>query len=91
MLHQHEVRLPPLVEEALQRTAIPLSEIDAAEFTDWVDSKKTVLGEIEGDVRDAKRRITAAKGPRPKPKVRRILTRAARVMVLFRRRMLDRS
>jgi hypothetical protein len=66
VLQKHEQRLGDLYQEANDQTAIPISESDASDMHDWVDSKKTILNEIEGDLRDGKRRVTAAKGPRKK-------------------------
>ena len=66
MLQKHEQRLGDLYQEANDQTAIPISEIDASAMHDWVDSKKPILNEIEGDLRDGKRRVTAARGPRKK-------------------------
>lgn len=41
----------------------PLSEVDAADFHNKLEEEKSRASVICGDVRDAKRRITAVKGP----------------------------
>ena len=43
-----------------------VSEIDVGEFTSLLESEKKVAAAVEVDVRDAKRRISAAKGPKKK-------------------------
>ena len=68
VLETHAYGLPDLFGEADEKASTPVSEIDPAEFHDWVDARKPKLSVIEGDLRDAKRCISAAKGPRKKSK-----------------------
>ena len=44
----------------------PVSEINAEEFANFIQQEKDQLKEIEGDIKDAKRRISAAKNGGPK-------------------------
>ena len=57
----------PTAEQAVVRVAAlagkPVAEID---FSDQLTKEKTVAAQIETDVKDAKRRINAAKGPKGK-------------------------
>ena len=48
--------------------AIPASEVDATVFQNCLQEEKDKATVIAGDVRDAKRRITATKGPQKKQK-----------------------
>jgi len=64
VLRRHEERLPYLVQYANDRASKPLSEVIPEEFSEWVDLQKPTLSEIEGDVRDGRRRVSATKGPR---------------------------
>ena len=66
MLRKHQGELDILFEEADAMTKTPISEIDATAMHNWVDLKKPFLNEIEGDLKDGKRRVSAAKGPRKK-------------------------
>ena len=68
MLEKHGRGLPHLFQEADEKASTPLSEVISEEFHDWVDARKPQLNVIEGDLKDAKRRISAAKGPRRKAK-----------------------
>ena len=43
---------------------IPQSQLDPNSVGDFIDNQKLVLKEVDHDVKDAKRRISAAKGPR---------------------------
>lgn len=56
------------VDEQMQGAAVkantPMSEVDAPSFQDFVEHAKAPLNEIEVDIRDAKRRINLAKGPK---------------------------
>jgi hypothetical protein len=58
--------LPYLVQYANDRASKPLSEVIPEEISEWVELQKPALNEIEGDVRDGKRRVSATKGPRKK-------------------------
>ena len=42
------------------------SEINAGEFTSLLEAEKKVAATVDVDIRDAKRRISAAKGPKKK-------------------------
>ena len=52
----------------------PVSEINAEEFANFIQQEKDQLKEIEGDIKDAKRRISAAKngGPKNEMPIRRL-------------------
>ena len=47
----------------------PAASIDATEFGSFIEEEKSGLKDVEVDMRDAKRRITAAKGGSKKKKV----------------------
>ena len=47
----------------------PVSSVDQQEMLNWLEERKKVLKPMEDDVKDAKRRITAAKGPKKKSAV----------------------
>lgn len=51
-------------EAADAKANIPLSEVDPQTIHDFIDLKKTFLSTVEGDLKDGKRRVTAAKGPK---------------------------
>ena len=51
---------------ACDKKDTPISEVDSDSLLEWIDSQKPWLKVVETDVRDAKRRISAAKGPRKK-------------------------
>lgn len=51
----------------MEKSNLPASDVNTSELLEWVESQKPLLKEIETDVRDAKRRICVAKGPRKKP------------------------
>ena len=65
-LRRHEENLPDVCEACADKAGVPVSEVDATSFTEWVHVRKPYLLEVETDVRDAKRRINLAKGPRNK-------------------------
>ena len=44
----------------------PASETNPGQVGEFIDEQKAVLKNVDADVKDAKRRINAAKGPRPK-------------------------
>lgn len=58
----------PKAEQAYKRTEekvnTPLSAVDAIIFHNFIEEEKQLATEILGDIRDAKRRISAAKGPK---------------------------
>ena len=57
-------------EAAEEKVGQPLSEVVVEEVNDFLDVHKPTLATIEGDVRDAKKRIALAKPrSRPAPKV----------------------
>ena len=60
----------PDAAEAVERVATlagtPVSEIDLVDFSDQLTNEKKFAAQIEADVKDAKRRINAAKGPKGK-------------------------
>ena len=43
---------------------MPLSEVDCDSFQSFLDEQKVALNTMEVDIRDARRRINLAKGPR---------------------------
>ena len=66
-LREHESAAAGGLEEAERRASIPVSEIDAMQMTNWMSVSKTNLKPIDDDIKDARRRVTAAKGPKKRP------------------------
>lgn len=68
----------PAAEQAVERVVAlagkPVSEIDLVDFSDELTNEKKIAAQIETDVKDAKRRINAAKGPRAKRKAQKPAT-----------------
>ena len=68
----------PAAGQAVERVAAlagkPVSEIDLVDFSDQLTNEKKIAAQIETDVKDAKRRINAAKGPRGKKKTQKTAT-----------------
>lgn len=54
------------VREITDQLSTPLSSVDVSLFMNFIESKKTALKHVDQDLKDAKRRISVAKGPRPK-------------------------
>lgn len=50
----------------MEKMQIPPSEIDPEDIATFIEGEKCNLKDAVDDAKDAKRRITAAKGPRPK-------------------------
>ena len=63
-LGAHEDPVKELVDEAADMAGIPLTNIDAESMTGWVNSQKSFLSAVDTDLKDARRRVNAAK---PKP------------------------
>lgn len=49
-----------------EKLAVPMSDVNLAEFRSFIEVQKADAAPIETDCKDAKRRINVAKGPRPK-------------------------
>lgn len=64
VLRKHLSELPEQFDTAVDMSNTPLSEIDPESIHAFVDSKKQFLDTVEGDLKDGKRRVSAAKGPR---------------------------
>ena len=68
----------PTAEDAIERVVAlagkPVSEINLVDFSDQLTNEKKIAAQIETDVKDAKRRINAAKGPRAKRKAQKPAT-----------------
>lgn len=52
--------------ECEKRAAKPPSSIDLQEMLSWLEESKKKCKVIDDDVKDAKRRVNAAKGPKKK-------------------------
>lgn len=63
-LESHKDPVAELRDEAAEKAGIPLSNIDAEALTEWVNSQKSFLSAVDTDLKDARRRVSAAK---PKP------------------------
>ena len=55
-------------EEAVEKAALPTTSLDASDVATWIDDQKQQLATLDADLKDAKRRIRAAKGPVKKKK-----------------------
>lgn len=64
VLRKHEQSLPEHFAEANEKASIPLSELDVDDTHGWIETQKPYVHEVETDIRDAKRRVTLAKGPK---------------------------
>ena len=49
-----------------QKMSIPMSEINPEDIATFIEDEKKHLKEVVDDAKDGKRRVTAAKGPRPR-------------------------
>ena len=65
-LSRHEKIAPDHFDSALQKSTTPLSEVDVDALYAWVEEQKGPLNVVLVDVRDAKRRVSAAKPRKPK-------------------------
>lgn len=65
-LEKHSQRCPDYHVAALDKSNTPQSEVEVDNLHEWIDSQKPYLKEVETDVRDAKRRVSLAKGPKKK-------------------------
>ena len=65
-LGKHEKQCPEYHSAALDKSNTPQSEVHVDELHAWIDTQKPYLKEVETDVRDAKRRVSLAKGPKKK-------------------------
>ena len=65
-LHEHEDPLDAGYEAAQEKAALPISSVDEQELLAFLETSKKDLKPIDDDVKDARRRITAAKGPKKK-------------------------
>ena len=66
VLGLHYADLPGLVTGADEKASLPVSQVEPDEIHAWLDDQKPFLAVIEQDLRDGKRRVSAAKGPRKK-------------------------
>ena len=67
VLEKHLVTFEKELPEIAEKGALALSAVtDADQLNAFVDARKPVLKVIQDDIRDAKRRISLAKGPKPK-------------------------
>ena len=65
-LQKRMEEIEKMVAEATEQAAKPLSEVCSEPMREFVDSNKEWVQAAEKDLRDAKRRIGLAKGPKPK-------------------------
>lgn len=69
-LSSHDETLQSVCAEVIDAVAQPLSEIDAVESAEFLSTIKDRIKYVELDIKDGKRRVTTAKGPkqrRPNP------------------------
>ena len=65
-LKDHQLPAQDGFAECDQRAATPPSTIDLQEMLSWLEESKKKCKAIDDDVKDAKRRVNAAKGPKKK-------------------------
>eukprot|EP00435_Cladocopium_sp_Y103_P032467 s754_g8.t1 len=63
-LNNHVPTVERCFAELTDMLQIPASQIDPNQVGEFIDQQKLVLKDVDHDVKDAKRRISAAKGPR---------------------------
>lgn len=68
-LKDHIHTVADVFQEVTDMMQIPASEIDPVQVGEFIDEQKATLKHVDADVKDAKRRIQGAKGPRPKKAV----------------------
>jgi len=54
------------MERVLEKMAIPVSQLDPTEIASFIGEEKTTVKTADADCKDAKRRVSQAKGPRAK-------------------------
>ena len=64
VLGLHFADLPRLCDGANDQASLPVSQVDPDDLYSWLDTQKPLLAVIEQDLRDGKRRVSVAKGPR---------------------------
>lgn len=63
-LQLHEQPAEDCYVQAEEKSGLPASEVSLADVNQFIEDTKRKLVPIEADVKDAKRRINSAKGPR---------------------------
>lgn len=63
-MQAHRPILKEGCDEASAKAAVPISTLDSGEMVNWISESKALAAPIEADIKDAKRRVTAAKGPK---------------------------
>ena len=65
-MKKHSKEVSGQQDAAQEKASQPASELDMDAMQEWLEAKKPILKTFETDLRDAKRRISVAKGPKPK-------------------------
>ena len=65
-LRDHEAPTKAHFAECEQKAATPTSNMDVQHLLNWLQESKASCKIIEDDVKDAKRRVNQAKGPKKK-------------------------
>ena len=65
-LYDHRTPAKEGFAECELKAAIPTSAVDVQQLITWLQGSKNACKIIEDDVKDAKRRVNAAKGPKKK-------------------------
>lgn len=63
-LEEHEPVALDSMARIVEKLETPVSAVDPADFDNFINSEKNQVKTIDVDLKDARRRITAAKGPR---------------------------
>ncbi len=63
-LHSHRPNLKSGCDEAAAKAALPIGNLDTGAMVNWISESKALAAPIEADIKDAKRRVSAAKGPK---------------------------
>ena len=70
-LKVHADPLDGFFQQVEEQVSKPVSEVNPMEFHDLIESVKTNVYVCENDLKDAKRRISAAKGSKKKTQAKR--------------------
>lgn len=65
-LQDHEPLAESSMQAVLDYLQTPASQVDVQDVACFIEEHKKKLKVVDADVKDAKRRITLAKGPRPR-------------------------
>ena len=65
-LQEHEPLAQSAMKEVLDYLQTPASQVDVQDVARFIEEHKKKLKVVDSDIKDAKRRIALAKGPKPR-------------------------